>query len=152
MQRTGCDVDARLLSYAFGLEHAKEAASLVVAAAAAAASKAHRARNHYLPAQQAAAPAGPAGGGASSSSSSAAVAPLPFGSPVGRGSLEHSRASAPPRLSLDAEAAAAACTLAASGGTLRSAPWLLFVAGATAGSAACWLLLGRGRSGGAQLQ
>jgi len=35
MRRTGCAVDARLLSYAYGLEHAKEAAALVVAEAAA---------------------------------------------------------------------------------------------------------------------
>lgn len=35
MRRTGCAVDARLLSYAFGIEHAKEAAALVVAEAAA---------------------------------------------------------------------------------------------------------------------
>ena len=99
MRRTGCAVDARLLSYAVGIEHAKEAAALVVAeaaarvAAAGVAGSGAAARRQGLLAAQVAGAAAAGGLGRSGSLEEEAVdasdVPLPFGSPVMPALLPH---------------------------------------------------------------
>lgn len=151
MARTGCDVDARLLSYAWGIEHAKEAAALAVAAAAKAAAERSAAR----PIPAAAPPAGPASPTASNGT------PQPFGSPVVT-AMRTTSSNEPPAMPLEGKPpgatgssrlAAAPVAPAARQGAARlrsllpsGSSWLPFAVGVAAGTAGCWLALSRTRS------
>ena len=157
MEATGCTVDARLLSYAWGLEHAKEAACLVVAAAAAEATAAAVARQQQQQQQQGSAAAAAVlpppsaasgvsqlldgqrrGGSDGSALESSASTGAPFCSPVM--SAMHAAAGAngvgdvgvqPPSMALDGAAAAGA----PAGGSHNKAP---AVPGSSGGGASSW--------------
>lgn len=146
MAATGCEVDARLLSYAFGLEHAKEALAAGGAAAAAAAA---------VPAVPAAAAAAAAGAGAGAGpqpaqrprssdglESGASWAPLPFGSPIlsPQASIMH-----PPAVSLGSQGPAGTQPAGRRGPASLAGGWPLFVGGVAAGAAGCLLLRAAGR-------
>lgn len=144
MRQTRCSVDARLLSYAIGIEHAKEIANLAVAAAAAA-TVAGATSNGIGTTQQ----------------QHQGVSLGSFGSPVAPAPLLCAQASGysgsvdPPALALVTQASSAAgkhTAVGSSGGQLQGllgsrSSWLLFAAGWMAGTAGCWLLLGRSSRG-----
>jgi hypothetical protein len=122
MAATGCEVDARLLSFAYGLELARQA---LVAGATEAAGQQLIERHQQ---------AGPTADGLVPDSSASWV-PLPFGSPIL--TPQASASQQPLSVALDPVSGKQDAGKPAR----RPAPaWLQFAAGGAVGALGCWLL------------
>ena len=154
MQQRGCEVDARLLAYALGLEHGQQLAC-AAAAAAAAATAAEGATEVTSGLQPGVTACAAAAGGRHSGGNSGSREP--FGSPMLLSTVTGSFGSQGSASFASPEAAVAAAAYGskrrpggAGGPRLRPvrSGLLLFCAGMVSGIACCWLLRGGGSGGG----